>query len=364
MTDHTVDIAGRRVGAGARPLVIAEIGVNHNGDAALAHRLIDAAADAGADAVKLQTFQADRLALPDAPQAEYQRQRATAASQLEMLRALELPSDELVGLRDRAQERGMLFLSSPFDIESAELLIKLSVPAIKIGSGDLTNLFLLRAVAGRGIPVLLSTGMATLEEVDRAVADVRSHGAPPLVLLQCVSTYPATPQMIDLRAMRTMRERFGLPVGYSDHTMGIGVAVAAAALGAAVIEKHLTLDRSLPGPDHAASLEPAAFRAMVEAIGEAHDALGSGEKAPRAEEDDVRQVARRSVVVARPLRRGQPVTVDDLTALRPEGGLSPLLLDSLLGRAAARDLAPGRMLRPDDLEPALDRAPADRPEEA
>jgi N-acetylneuraminate synthase/N,N'-diacetyllegionaminate synthase len=353
MTGRHVEIGGRRIGDGVRPLVIAEIGVNHDGDVERAERLIDAAADAGADAAKLQTFRADRLALPEAAQAEYQRERASAASQLDMLRSLELPSEALAGLRDRALDRGLLFLSSPFDVESAELLIELGVPAIKIGSGDLTNLFLLRAVADRRIPVLLSTGMATLEEVDRAVEDLRSHGDPALVLLQCVSTYPATPEMIDLRAMRTMAERYGVPVGYSDHTMGIGAAVAATALGAAVIEKHLTLDRTLPGPDHAASLEPIDFRAMVDAIREAHDALGSGEKAPRPEEDDVRAVARRSIVIARRVPTGELLTSDDLTALRPESGLSPLLLDSVLGRAAARDLLPGRLLRPDDLDPPL-----------
>jgi N-acetylneuraminate synthase/N,N'-diacetyllegionaminate synthase len=357
MTRASIEIAGRRIGAGERPWVIAEAGVNHDGDPRLAERLVDAAAEAGADAVKFQTFHADRLALEDAPQADYQRERAAAGSQREMLRRLELPTEALAGLRDRARERDVVFLSSPFDIESVELLVALGVPVIKIGSGDLTNLFLLRAVAARGIPVLVSTGMATLDEVDAAVADLRAHGDPPVVLLHCVSVYPAGVDMIDLRAMATMEDRYRVPVGFSDHTLGIGAPVAAAALGAAVIEKHLTLDPSMPGPDHAASLDPESFARMVAAIREAHAALGTGARVPVAAEEAIRAVVRRSIVVARPVRAGRSLSMDDLTALRPEGGLSPLRLDEVLGRTAARDLAAGAMLRPQDVMPPLDSEP-------
>lgn len=353
MSGASIEIDGRRIGAGERPWVIAEIGVNHNGDPGLALRLVDAAADAGADAVKLQTFHADRLALEDAPQAAYQRERAAAASQREMLRRLELPTESLAGLRGRAVERGLAFLSSPFDVDSVELLVGLGVPAIKIGSGDLTNLFLLRAVTRRGVPVLLSTGMATLDEVDRAVADLRAHGDPPVALLQCVSVYPADAETVDLRAMATMADRYGVPVGFSDHTLGIGAAVAATALGAAVIEKHLTLDRSMEGPDHAASLDPDSFGRMMAAIRDAHAALGTGTKAPLPAEMPIRAVVRRSIVVARAVGAGRRLSMDDLTALRPDGGLSPLRLDEVLGRTAARDLAPGAVLSPQDVVPPL-----------
>ena len=350
----SIGIGGRTVGAGAPPFVIAELGVNHNGDPTLAEALVDAAAGTGADAVKLQTFHSERLALPAAPQAAYQRDHAAAASQLEMLRSLELPDDRIGPLRERALSHGMELLSSPFDVESLAILVDVGVPAIKIGSGDLTNLPLLRAAAATGRPLIVSTGMATIEEIDVAVGDLRRHGDPPVALLHCVSAYPAAPDLVDLRAMATMAERYRVPVGFSDHTTGIGVAVGAVALGAAIVEKHLTLDRSMPGPDHAASLEPEQFGRMVEAIREAHAALGSGEKAPRAEEDGVRAVARRSLVVARPVAARQRLTEGDLTAMRPESGISPMLIDTVVGRSAAVDLEPGRLLAPTDVDPPLE----------
>jgi N-acetylneuraminate synthase/N,N'-diacetyllegionaminate synthase len=353
MAVRAIDVAGRLVGGGGAPLVIAEGGVNHNGSVELALRLVDAAADAGADAVKFQTFSADALASPEAPQAIYQAQRAAAASQVEMLRRLELPGDAWAALRDRAGERGMIFLSTPFDLASVGLLAGLEVPAFKVGSGDLTNLVLLRAVAAHGRPLLLSTGMATMDEVAAAVADLRAHGDPPLVLLQCTSAYPADAEEANLAAMATLREAFGVPVGYSDHTMGINVAIAAAALGAAVIEKHLTLDRSMSGPDHAASLEPDAFAEMVRGVREAAAALGDGIKAPRPGEADAAAVARRSLVVTRHVPAGEVLGEADLDAMRPAGGISPLRLDEVAGRRAARDLEARTLLRPDDLDPPL-----------
>ena len=353
MTAPSVRIAGRLIGPGEPPYVIAEAGVNHNGDPALAERLVDAAGDVGADAVKFQTFTADRLALETAPQAAYQRERAAASSQREMLRGLELPRASLASLRAHADRRGLAFLSSPFDVDSVDVLTELGVPAFKIGSGDLTNLILLRAVANRGRPVLLSTGMSSLDEVDQAMADLRTHGDPPVIMLQCVSVYPADPATVNIRVMATLAERYGVVVGFSDHTIGVGAAVAAAALGASVIEKHLTLDRSLPGPDHAASLDPAGFMAMVRAIREAHVSLGDGTKAPLEAEIPIRAVVRRSLVVARPVSAGDAVVPDDLTALRPEGGVSPLRLDEVVGRTAARDLVAGTLLQASDLVPEL-----------
>ncbi|HSM37692.1 MAG TPA: N-acetylneuraminate synthase [Candidatus Limnocylindrales bacterium] len=349
----SISINGRVIGDEQAPYLIAEGGVNHNGSPDLALRLVDAAADAGADAVKFQTFHADALATADAPQAAYQRQRAAAASQAEMLRALELPAEALRSCRDRANERGITFLSTPFDLASVELLAEIGVPAFKVGSGDLTNLVLLRAVAARGLPMLVSTGMGSMDEVSAAVADIRAHGNPPLALLQCTSAYPAAAADANLRAMATLRDAFDVPVGYSDHTLGITVAVAAAALGAALIEKHLTLDRSMPGPDHAAALEPGELAALVRAVRDAHAGLGDGVKAPRSDEEDSRQVSRRSLVLSRPLRAGDEIAADDLDAMRPAGGISPLQLDKVVGRRAARDLAARAVLRAEDLDPPL-----------
>lgn len=353
MSPRAVEISGRRIGGSEPPFVIAEAGVNHNGSPDVALRLVEAAARAGADAVKFQTFSADALATSAAPQAAYQRERAAAASQVEMLRPLELPDDALRACRDAARERGLFFLSTPFDLVSVQLLAGLGVPAFKVGSGDLSNLVLLRAVAAHGLPMLLSTGMATLDEVAAAVDDIRAHGDPPLVLLQCTSAYPAADADANLRAMATMAERFDVPVGYSDHTTGIAVSTAAAALGAAVIEKHLTLDRDMPGPDHAASLEPDAFAELVRAVRAAHDALGDGVKAPRPDEEDARRVARRSLVVTRAVSAGEILGASDLDAMRPAGGVSPLRLDEVIGRRAARDLEPRSLLRPEDLDPVL-----------
>lgn len=345
-------IAGRTIGD-TSPFVIAEAGVNHNGSPELALELVDAAAAAGADAVKFQTFRADALALPSAPQARYQRERAEAGSQRQMLQALELPTEALRACRDRALERGIVFLSTPFDLASVQVLVELEVPAFKIGSGDLTNLILLRAVAALGRPMIVSTGMATLDDVIAAVATVQAAGNPPMVLLQCTSAYPAAPGDANLRAMATLRDRFGVLVGYSDHTLGITSAIAATALGAAVIEKHLTLDRTLPGPDQAASLEPAEFAQMVVAIRDAHASLGDGIKVPSADEADVRMVARRSLVVVREIEVGQVVDAADLDARRPATGLSPMLLPVVIGRRAARRMPAGTILRGDDLDPPV-----------
>lgn len=353
MGPMALDIAGRRTGEGEPPFVIAEAGVNHDGSVDVALQLVDAAAEAGADAVKFQTFSAEAVVLEDAPQAAYQLTRAPASSQLEMLRRLELPAGAWPALNARASERGIVFLSTPFDLVAVELLAALGVPAFKVGSGDLTNLVLLRAVAAHGRPILLSTGMADLAEVDAAVDDLRRHGDPPLALLHCTSAYPAPADQANLRAMATLRDRFRVPVGYSDHTLGISTATAAAALGAVLIEKHLTLDRSLPGPDHAASLEPGGFRELVEAVRDAWVALGDGTKSPRPSELDASRVARRSLVTERAVTAGTVLGAGDIAAMRPAGGISPLRLDEVIGRRAARDLPALKPLSPADLDPPL-----------
>jgi N,N'-diacetyllegionaminate synthase len=346
-------IDGRSIRVGEPPYLIAELGVNHNGDPDLALRLVEAAADAGADAVKFQTFRADALATLAAPQAAYQRARAAAGSQQEMLRGLELPADGLRAAFARARERGIVAFSTPFDLESVDLLVGLDVPALKVGSGDLTNLFLLRRVAAAGLPVILSTGMATFAEVDAAVAAIRAAGDPPLALLHCLSAYPAPPAETNLRAIPAMRQRYGVEVGFSDHTTGFAAPIASVAMGASIIEKHLTLDRGLPGPDHAASMEPDELRSLAAALREAHDALGSGEKGPQPSEADTRRVARRSLVLRRALPRGAQLSGADLDAKRPADGISPLRLDEVVGRRLARDLPADATLAPDDLEPPL-----------
>ena len=351
-----VSIAGRRIGAGQPPYVMAEVGVNHNGDPELALRLVEAAAAGGADAVKFQTFEPDALALAGAETADYQRTQTGSASQLEMLRRLALPADALRAAARRANELGITFLSTPFDIASVELLSELGVPAYKIGSGDLTNPLLLRAVAAKGRPVLLSTGMATLDEIDAAVAVVRAAGNPPLVVLQCTSAYPAPIEDLNLRAIPVLAERYATPAGLSDHSVGITAAVAATALGAAVIEKHITLDRSLPGPDHAASLEPAELRQLVDAVRDAYAALGDGQKAPMASEEETRRVARRSLVVRHTLRAGTRLAPDDLDARRPGTGISAMRLDDVVGRVLRRDVAADTLLDPADLDPPLAEA--------
>ena len=342
--DHLV-IAGRRIGPGEPCFIIAEAGVNHNGDLALAKRLIEAAAEAGADAVKFQTFRGERLVSPTARKAAYQM-AATGAeeSQLDMIQRLELPPEAFGELKRHCEARGALFLSTPFDAESADLLEALGVAAFKIPSGELTNPALLSHVGRKGKPVILSTGMATLDEVRAAVDTLRRAGARELAVLHCVSSYPADPADANLRAMATLAEAFHVPVGYSDHTPGIEVALAAAALGACVIEKHVTLDRTLPGPDHRASLEPGEFAALVRGVRTVESALGDGRKRPAPSEADTAAVARRSLVAARDVPVGATLTEDALAVLRPGTGLSPALRDQVLGRTATRRIPAGTPL--------------------
>lgn len=345
-----VRLASTDVGAGHPVFVIAEVGVNHDGELDTALALIDSAAEAGADAVKFQTFDAAALATPAAELARYQRERVVAGgSQREMLARLELSADAFETIAERCAERGLLFLSTPFDLASARLLVDLGVPAFKIGSGELTNLPFLRALAAERLPMLISTGMATLAEVAEAVATVRRGGAP-LVLLHCVSSYPAPPEQANLRALDTLRDAFGVPVGYSDHCLGPEVTLAAVARGACVIERHLTLDRTRPGPDHAMSLQPEELTALIRAIRLVETTLGDGVKRPQPAESDTRRVARRSIVAARPLAVGEQLTGDALAIKRPGDGIAPRELDGLLGRRLLRALAADEPLRFEDLE--------------
>jgi N,N'-diacetyllegionaminate synthase len=342
---NAIDVGGRRVGEGEPVLLIAEAGVNHNGDLVQALQLVDAAAKSGADAVKFQTFDPDALASQTAPLADYQREGATSAgSQVEMLRALLLDDDAFERVAARCAERGVIFLSTPFDERSADLLEALGVVAFKVGSGELTNLPFLRNLAGRGRPLLVSTGMATLDEVDAAVRTIREHGEPPLALLHCVSSYPAPIEDANLRAIDTLREVFAVPVGYSDHCLGTDASIGAVARGASILERHFTLDRRLPGPDQALSLEPAELAELFARIRALESALGDGVKRPRASERETMGVVRRSIVATRSMQAGERLDAGSLAVKRPGGGLPASRLESVIG---------ARLLRPIDADELL-----------
>lgn len=352
--------------------IVAEAGVNHNGSLDLARRLVDAAADAGADAVKFQTFKADHLVTAGAAKAQYQvSNTGEAGSQLGMLRALELaPADHEV-LVAHCRNRGIRFMSTAFDTESLAYLATLDMPAIKIPSGDITCGPLLLQAARLRRPLLVSTGMSTLADIEQALGVIafgltqtraptgradfedawcsaagRAALHEHVTLLHCVTQYPAPAAAVNLRAMDTMAAAFGLPVGYSDHTLGIDVAIAAVARGATVIEKHFTLDRTLPGPDHPASLEPGELKQMVCAIRRVEQALGSPLKSPAPEEIGNRPIVRRSLVTARPVQRGEAFSADALAFKRPGHGVSPMAFWDLLGRPAQRDYGSDELIEP------------------
>jgi len=333
-------LAGRAIAPGRPAFVIAEAGVNHNGDPALARALIDAAADSAADAVKFQTFRTSALTSRTAPKAAYQIEATGAGeSQSEMLMRLELSTETLRALQAHAAARGIVFFSTPFDEASADTLAALGVPMFKVPSGEITNLPLLRHIAAKGKPIILSTGMSTLDEVEQALAAIGDVADVPVAILHCVSAYPAPVGEVNLRAMDALRDRFGRPVGLSDHTLGLEIALAAVARGAAIVEKHLTLDKNLPGPDHRASLEPAEMAALVRGIRNIEAALGDGVKRPMPSELDTRRVARKSLVAARALRAGEELVKDAVAVKRPGTGISPAELERALGRRVRRDLA-------------------------
>lgn len=336
----------------SRTFVIAEAGVNHNGSLELALGLVDAASRAGADAVKFQSFRADKIALHSAPKASYQEaSTGIAESQHEMLRRLELSESDHVALAHRCAERGIAFLSTPFDAESADMLFRLGVQQFKIPSGEITNTPLLRHVASFGLPLLVSTGMAYLEEVEECLRTLRGAGATDITLLHCVTEYPAPADQINLRAMATLRDAFSVPVGYSDHSEGLEIAYAAVALGAVVLEKHFTLDRSLPGPDHLASIDAGGLVELVRGIRAVESALGNGTKAPAPCEVRNREVVRRSLVLSRGIRAGETIEPSDLAAMRPGTGISPTRITDLAGRRARRDLEAWAPLAWEDLAP-------------
>lgn len=343
---------------GSRCFVIAEAGINHNGSEELALRLVEAAAATGADAVKFQTFSADKLCRPGTEKAAYQKCSSSGEDQHSMLRGLELPRAAYEQLYARADELGIEFMSTPFDEESADMLLDLGMRRLKIPSGELTNLPFLHYIGGKNVPVILSTGMATLEEVREAVDALRAARSQhnswregDLTLLHCTSSYPAPLEDVNLRAMQTLHRTFGLPVGYSDHTAGTRVAVAAVAAGAAVIEKHMTLDHDLPGPDHRASLDVEEFAEMVREIRTVEVILGSDEKKPSDGELPIRDLMRRSVVLRRSLSAGDQIAETDVVLLRPGYGIPPKDLFNLIGCRVAYDLPAGHVLAWSDVFP-------------
>jgi N,N'-diacetyllegionaminate synthase len=326
-----------------RILVIAEAGVNHNGDLEIARALVREASKAGADIVKFQTFKTESLVNRHARKADYQVANTSDSSdtQFQMLKSLEIPGDWYEGLLSLCTECSISFLSTGFDIDSLDLLDSMGCERFKIPSGEITNLPYLRHIGSFGKPLILSTGMSTLGDIESAIEVLEDAGMKrkEITVLHCNTEYPTPMADVNLRAMNSIREALGVEVGYSDHTLGIEVPIAAAALGAKVIEKHLTLDRSLPGPDHRASLEPNEFAAMVKAIRNIEDALGDGIKRPSASESKNRPAARKSLVAASPIKRGESFSPSNLAVKRPGTGISPMRWDEVMGLPAKRDFS-------------------------
>lgn len=327
--------------------IIAEAGVNHNGSLQLAMEMVDVAVAAGADAIKFQTFMPEMVISRNAPLAQYQKENmGEGLSMLEMARRLRLSESDHSVLIDACRGLDIMFLSTPFDIPSIDFLVSLGLDTLKIPSGEITNLPYLRHIGSLCKKVILSTGMSTIEEVGAALDVIIGAGTPKgnITLLHCNTQYPTPFEDVNLRAMLALRDKFGLSVGYSDHTLGIEVSVAAVAMGAEVIEKHFTLDRAMEGPDHAASLEPDDLAAMVAAIRNVEVSLGDGIKRASPSETPNIAVARKSIVAARDIKKGEEFTEENITVKRPATGITPMLWDSIIGRNAERDFASDEMI--------------------
>lgn len=336
---RTITVGEKKIGPSRPVYVIAEAGVNHNGEVTFAEMMVKVAADAGADAVKFQAFKSDLLASRGTPLAGYQRKRVrTARTQRTMLRELELAPGDFERLQRTCDSRGIEFLASPFDLESLQMLFDLGVKAVKVGSQELTDTPLLEKIARKRVPALVSTGAATLQEVKTGLATLQSGKLKNIALFHCVSAYPARYEDSNLRAIAALTERFALPVGFSDHSPGFHVATAAVAAGALLLEKHFTLDRSLPGPDQALSLDPSELHSFVTAVRQVEKALGDGVKQPRESELDVRRFSRKSVVSKQAVKKGDKITEDMLTTKRPGTGIEPRYIHKVAGRRARCDI--------------------------
>ena len=329
-------------------IIIAEAGVNHNGSIELAKKLIDVAVEAGADFVKFQTFKAETLVIQTADKAEYQKEITdTDESQFEMIKKLELDRKTHEELIDYCKQMDIQFLSTAFDHDSIDLLDEINTPLFKIPSGEITNLPYLRHIGKMGKPIIMSTGMSTLDEVHNALNILIESGTEKeqITILHCNTEYPTPMKDVNLKAMLTIKDELGVNIGYSDHTLGVEVSIAAVAMGATVIEKHFTLDRNMPGPDHAASLEPEELKAMVTAIRNIEKSMGDGEKKPSSSETKNIAVARKSIVAKTSIKKGELFTEENLTVKRPGTGISPMGWDTVIGKAASSDYEMDDLIR-------------------
>jgi len=344
-----VIIGNKIIGAKNPCFIIAEAGINHNGNFVLAKKLIDNAVKAGADAIKFQTFKTENIVTLTAEKAEYQKD-IIDESQYKMLKKFELSDDDFWNLFNYAKKSGIIFLSSPFDEESVDFLDKIGVPAFKVPSGEITNFPLLKKIGQKSKPVILSTGMATLGEVEDALNYLYKQGIKEIILLHCTTSYPAPVKSVNLRAMETLRCAFQMPVGFSDHTTGIIISIAAVSMGACVIEKHFTLDKTLPGPDHKASLEPRELIALVKGVRDVESALGNGIKTPNEVEKGIKMIARKSIVARRNINKGDILTEENLTMKRPGTGIEPKFLESILHKRARVFIQRDQVIQWDMLE--------------
>lgn len=335
---NNIKIGKKFIGPNQPVFIIAEAGVNHNGNFKLAKKLIDAAAQAGVDAVKFQTFNPKDLVTKTALRAEYQAKNMEKESQYDMLKKLMLPREWHKELKDYAEKKGLIFLSTPFSKDDTDFLIKLGVPAIKIGSSDTNNTPYLVHIAAKNIPIILSTGMSDLKEIKESVRTILKSGNDKLAVLHCTTNYPTPFEEANLKVIETLRKDLGLISGLSDHTLGIESPIAAVALGAKIIEKHFTLDKNLPGPDHRASLKPEELKKMVTSIRNIEKAMGSGKKVPFLSEKKIASVARKSIVAVQNIKKGQIITANYIDIKRPGTGLSPKYYPQILGAKAIKDI--------------------------
>ena len=351
-----IKIGGKWIGKGKPCFIIAEAGVNHNGDIDLAKKLIDIAKDAGVDAVKFQTFKTSHLVTKQTQMAEYQKKNiGRKGGQFEMMKKVELRYEDFNELKKYCDKKRIMFLSTPHETDAVEWLEPL-VPVFKIGSGDLTNLPFLEILAKKKKPIILSTGMANLGEVEEAIETLRKNGCENIIVLHCTTSYPAHINDINLRAMQTLEHAFKLLAGYSDHTLGITIPMVAVAMGAVMIEKHFTIDRTFCGPDHKASLEPNELKKMVKGIREIEKALGNGIKKPTNEEENIKKIVRKSIVARIDILKGSTITKDMLGIKRPGTGLEPKYINEILGATAKININRDDMISWDNIEMIGDRS--------
>lgn len=329
--------------------IIAEAGVNHNGDIRIAKQLVDEAKAAKVDAIKFQSFNASKLVTKNAPKAEYQKKNTGNGNQYNMLKKLELSIENHIELKNYCDKKSIMFLSTPFDEESVDLLEKIGVSLYKVSSGDLTNIPLLQYIASKNKPIILSTGMANLGEIEDAIEAIKETSNIEIKLLHCTSNYPTKYEDVNLKAMNTLKNAFNLEVGYSDHTNGIEIPIAAVAMGAKIIEKHFTIDKKMEGPDHKASLDPLELKEMVSSIRNIEQAFGDGIKKCNKSEENTRKIARKSIVLCKPIKKGQIIERSCLTCKRPGDGISPKYINKIIGKIANIDMEKEYSIRWEDV---------------